>query len=129
MEVGRERLHYGDLRSVGANDGSHHLGCLGINVEPCRKGRVVQRLEVALDAPCRPCCEVLLYPLRRALGLQTERVAAEVGAFLLLLLGALIYRRQDVSLIVGDVWSWESEGGECRLIWVGRDLSLPGSCW
>lgn len=103
MEVGRKRLHHGDLRSVGANDGSHHLGCLGVNVEPCRKGRVVQRLEMALDALCRPCREVLLYPLRRALGLQTERVAAEVGAFLLLLLGALIYRRQDVSLIVGDV--------------------------
>lgn len=83
MKVSRQSLHHGNLGFLSANNGGHHLGRSGVDVEPCRQRGVFQRLEMPLDTLRRPGGQILLYPLGGALRLQTERVAAEVGAFLL----------------------------------------------
>lgn len=78
VEVGRERLHDGHLGRVGPDDGGHHLGGMGVGVEPSRQRGVVERLEVTLDALGPPRVQVLPDTHRRPLRLQAQRVPAEI---------------------------------------------------
>lgn len=84
MQIRRQRLHHRDLRRRRPHNGRHSLRRRIIGVQPCWEGGVGQGLEVALYALRGPGGEVLLETLGDAARLQTEGVAAEVDAFVVM---------------------------------------------
>lgn len=80
VEVGRQGLHDGHLGRGGAYDGGDQLSGAGVDVQPCREGGALERLEVALYALGGPCGQILADAGGCPLGLETERVSAEVDA-------------------------------------------------
>lgn len=80
MEVGRQGLHDGHLGRRGAYDGGDQLSGAGVDVQPCREGGALERLEVALYALGCPGGQILADASGCPLGLETERVATEVDA-------------------------------------------------
>lgn len=82
MEICRQGLHDGHFGCFGPDNWRYALRSSGISVEPCRERRVLQRLEVALHTLSSPSAEVLLQPSDGPLGLQAERVPAEIDALL-----------------------------------------------
>lgn len=81
MQIRRQGLHDGDLGLMCSHDGGHEPGRPGIDIQPRRKRGVAEGFEVALDALGAPSVEKLADPGGRTLGLQAERVAAEVSAW------------------------------------------------
>ena len=49
VEVGRQRLHHGDLGLGSTHNGGYEFGSPGIGIQPGRKRGSIQRLEVTLD--------------------------------------------------------------------------------
>jgi hypothetical protein len=89
VQVRSQGLHDGDFRLVGSNDGCYQLGGSCICIQPCWEGRLLERLEVPLNTLGSPGAEVLLKPGDCPLGLQAERVPAEVDA--VFFYGALLH--------------------------------------
>lgn len=87
VEVGRQGLHHGYFPFGGAHDRGDELGGALVGIEPGRERRPVERLEVALHALRRPRREVLVDAGLGPLGLEAQRVPAEVDA---LVRGAIV---------------------------------------
>lgn len=112
VQVRRQGLHHGHLGLIGADNGRDLLGNMGIGVQPRRQRRVVQGLEVALDALGAPCVEILLHPSPRPLRLQAQGVSAQVGARYVRLCRSRrdgIWRDGSASV---DVCKFHEEGSE-----------------
>lgn len=80
VQVCRQRLHHRDLRFIRPHDRGHKFGRTSIGIEPCRQRRVVQRLEVSLDALSTPSVQILLNACCCLLWPQAERIPADVDA-------------------------------------------------
>lgn len=78
VDVGGKGLHNSHLGHVGTNDGRNKLCSFGIGIQPRRKRGFFERLEMALHALSGPCGEILIETSDGSLGLDTQRVAAEV---------------------------------------------------
>ena len=83
MQIRRQRLHDRNLRRRSPHKGRHSLRRRIISVQPRRQRGVGEGLEVALHALRRPGGQVLVQARGDAAGLQTERVAAQVDAFVM----------------------------------------------
>lgn len=78
VNVGSEGLHDSHLGHVGSNDGRNKLCSFGIGIKPRRKRGFFKRLEMALHSLSGPCGEILIETSDGSLGLDTQRIAAEV---------------------------------------------------
>lgn len=81
VQVGRQCLHDSHLGRRAAHDRGDELRDAFVGVEPCREGRVIERLEVTLDTLCRPGREILVDTNPGPFRLETQRVSAQVHAF------------------------------------------------
>lgn len=90
VEVCCQRLHDGNLGLGGAHDRGHEPGCPGIDVKPGRQRRLVERLEVPLDALRSPSRKILVDAGTGSLGLEAQGVPAEIDT---LVCGIITTRR------------------------------------
>ena len=82
VQIGRQRSHHCDFTSQGANDGRHKLCCSFVRLHELREVRIFVRGEVRRHPLGCPCAQVLVQVLSRGLGLEAQRVTAEVCALL-----------------------------------------------
>lgn len=83
VKVACKSLHHSHLRRFCANNRRDHLCRFLVGIQPCWQRRIIQELEMALDPLRTPCVQILLDSGRSPLGLQTQRVATEVGRLVL----------------------------------------------
>ena len=78
VKISSKCLHKYNFLRLRTNNRRHHIRRLLVHIDPRRIRVILQRLEMSCYALGGPCCEVLVYALRDAAGLDAQGVAAEV---------------------------------------------------
>jgi hypothetical protein len=123
MQIRRQRLHDSNLVPLCPHNITNIPHNIIINMQPRRQFRILDFLEMSIDAFGRPGLEVVLLVLGCVAWLETEGVAAEVGAGLWLRLRG---GGEGGGVEVGDCWDDElgAEGGEWVLFILGFGVRL-----
>jgi hypothetical protein len=123
MQIRRQSLHNSNFVPLGPHNLTNIPHNIIINMQPRRQFRILDFLEMSIDAFGRPGLEVVLLVLGCVAWLEAEGVAAEVGAGLWLRLRG---GGEGGGVEVGDCWDDElgAEGGERVLFILGFGVGL-----